>query len=759
MPGPVRLGRSGITVAVATGLIVAACTTASVDDPNSATTPSGRFESFAAPLTHRSDVPAAGLDTIAETDFTMHTGDYEISFDGATLLVTRSDQTTGLVLQPLGPELDLLASVDTIQTLDDGDRTGVALSGESGWAEYSLQLSVYPHNPGLLHYQITVTPHGELPSVSMLPEWGYVNSRTGEPSAGEFQPYADRAPGAAPSTFGYSETLNSTLLYWIDLTALNPYLETTGASSAGTPQRRGQRFGHTIAATALRRLEPGEPMLLYDSYLYLATGPAEDETDMFRRYLTQVSDIYDLLLRPRDPLPDWQTLAAETFVDLADPDTWVELDGRRYWRAYVADTRQTVEAISQLDVGLAAARYTARYGDDHPSTPIAVDVAAGLANFYNPAFGLIQNSGPITITGDQGRGDTWYELGHALKAAEFGALGYEEPADLARRSQAAWIDFAETVDYQFPQFYSFETWKGTGREPDAAGGYALYMLRLADLGCGEECEKQAQAAVRAYGGSGFGFAYETHMTAAAALAAAELADRTGDDTWLDYAYGPIANLIRLSWLHEVDYGPAAESRTFFGLAPTQQASAITPKEQYEAWIYLTEFLRRSHGRVDPDVEKLVAEFSYHTLVTLASSLPPLLPAGVATEHPSAYPTVSTNRLDLHIPLEDMRDGRDIWGAIGQEVYGAGMAPTFAALAYHDLAPGVTLYSGYPLAHTSREGDVIEVVWTGAQGYRAPVVAWGVGGVTLNGAEVPTEICGDALCFDAEGGKTYILEEE
>jgi hypothetical protein len=130
---------------------------------------------------------------------------------------------------------------------------------------------------------------------------------------------------------------------------------------------------------------------------------------------------------------------------------------------------------------------------------------------------------------------------------------------------------------------------------------------------------------------------------------------------------------------------------------------------------------------------------------------------VATEHPSAYPTVSTNRLDLHIPLEDMRDGREIWGTIGQEVYGAGMAPTFAALAYYNPAPGVTVYSGYPPVQTSRQGDVLHVVWAGVAGYRTPVMVWGVGNITIDGVEVPSEICGDALCFEAEGGETYLLE--
>jgi len=239
-----------------------------------------------------------------------------------------------------------------------------------------------------------------------------------------------------------------------------------------------------------------------------------------------------------------------------------------------------------------------------------------------------------------------------------------------------------------------------------------------------------------------------------ALAAAELADRTDDDTWLTYAYGPIANLMRLSWIYEIDYGQAAAAHTFFGLAPTQRSAVITPKEQYEAWIYLGQFLRRTHGRIDPAVEKLVAEFCYYTLVTMADSLPPRLPPGVVTEHPSAYSTVQANRLDLYIPLEDMRDGQSEWGAIGQEVYGVGMAPTFAALAYVEIEPGVTVYSGYPLA----EFNGLRVTFSGVPGSFAPAVVTGVQSVAnAQGEPVMTQTCGKGLCFESEGGGTYEVQ--
>ena len=716
------------------------------------------YQSFDAPLTRRSDTPSAGITAATGTDFHMYTGEYQISFLDGALLVTHVDAPAALALEPLSPNPSMLAFTDEVIRLDETERSGVALSGSSSWGDFAFRLWVYPYNPGLINYELELVPRPGLPAVQIRPEWVFVDPQSGEEIAADYEAYADRATNGAPSFYGYSAAMDSTLLYWLDLTRLNPFIEATRYSTAGTPVRRGRRFGHNLGVGDLQRLPPDQSWLLYDSYLYLSAGPPADETDLFRRYLQQVGSIYDLLARPPlEQLPDWQALATETFSALDDPDTWVVLDGRRYWRAYVADTRQSAEAITQLDVGAAVARYIDRYGESPRANAILQDSLATLVNFYNPGFGLMQNSGPLSVTGDQGRGDTWYELGHVLKAAELGVMGYEIGARLARDSRAAWTDFAHTVDYLFPKLYNFMTWQGMGREPDAAGGYALYMLRLADLGCGEPCLQEAKAAVQAFPGHGFAFAYETHMTAAAALAAAELAVRTGDDRWLDYAYGPIANLIRLSWVYEVDYGPAGSARTFFGLMPTQEAGVITPKEQYEAWIYLAEFLRLAHGRVDPDVEKLVAEFYHHSLLTLADSLPPRLPPGVATEHPAAYDTVPSNRLDLYIPLEDMGDGWDVWGAIGQEVYGAGMAPTFAALAYEEVAPGVTVYGGYPLISVQREGNRVLATWAGGVGYRPPVMAWGVAGVMVGNDKVPIEHCGQALCFSVEAGREYSLQ--
>jgi len=92
------------------------------------------------------------------------------------------------------------------------------------------------------------------------------------------------------------------------------------------------------------------------------------------------------------------------------------------------------------------------------------------------------------------------------------------------------------------------------------------------------------------------------------------------------------------------------------------------------------------------------------------------------------------------------------GVIGQEVYGAGMAPTLAALAYVEVAPGVVVYSGPPVVEAVEDGDTVLVTFSGLAGRSTPVQVFGV--ATVEGVE--TRTCGAGLCFQAEGSTVYRL---
>ena len=696
------------------------------------------------------------------------TGEYTLSFAGATthdaFLIQREGTSGGLALRPMGVDLNPLTALNDVTSEVGNDVLAVTLAGDAGWAKIELQLEVYPYQPGLLRVQLTATLH-ELPPEDPSLEWTFVDTATGEETKAGFTVHAAPAPMCAPVLYGYVEILDSTLFYAVDRTAINPFMQSAHYTPSATPGRRGRSFGHTIDTANLRALPTGEPFVLCDSYLYLTPGEPEDEAEMFARYLHNLGDVYDLFLKPvNETLPDWRALAAKTIADLADERAWVEMGGKRYLRAYLGDTRQSAELISQLDVLESIARYEARYGD---VTALDDDLWAGLPDFYDEGYGMLVNSGPVAL-GRQTRGDTWYELGHAVKMAELGLMGYEQAAKLALDSAEAWMDFAHAADYDFPQFYAFSTWRGTGREPDCSGGYAYYMLLLHDLTADSLYLDEARAAIEHLAGHGFRLAYETHITAQAAAACARLSELTGNEHYLQLSLAPLANIFHLTWLWECDYGlaqsstlslskgevegPATGYRTFFGLSPMSRSGVITPKEQYEAWLYLREYLTLAHGRIDPAIEGLVAGFLEHTLTTLPYTLPPLLPAGVGTDSPATYPSVTENALDLYIPLEDLRDGWSPAGVIGQEVYGAGLAPTLASEAYQEIVPGVIVYSGPPVVEAIEDGDIVLVTFCGTGERFTPVWIFGV--TSIEGVE--TQACDAGLYFQAKGGTLYRL---
>jgi len=711
----------------------------------------GDYERHAAPAVPRSETASATIERAEAGNVRLTSGEYTLRLAGAAthdaLLVQRAGASGALALRPLGAELNPLPALSDVSSEVGDDVLAVILSGDTGWAEVRLRLEVYPYQPGLLRTLLVATLHDPPPESPAL-EWTFVDPASGNETSAGFTVYADPAPMCAPVLYGYARSLDSTVFYAVDRTALNSFMQTAHYTPSALPGRRGRSFGHTIDLANLRALPAGEPFVLYDGYLYLAPGKPDDEAEMFARYLRHLGDVYDLLHKPANgTLPDWRALAEKTIADLADERAWVELGGKRYLRAYVGDTRQGAELISQLDVLEGIARYQARHGD---VTALDDDLWAVLADFYDEDYGMLVNAGPVAL-GRQTRGDTWYELGHAVKMAELGLMGHQQAAKLALDSAAAWMDFAHAVDYEFPQFYNPGTWRGTGREPDCAGGYAYYMLLLHDLSGDARYLDEARAAIEHLAGHGFRLAYEVHITAQAAVACARLADLTGETKYVELSFAPLANLLHLTWLWECDYGSASGYRTFFGLSPMARSAVITPKEQYEAWLYLREYLALARG-LDPAIEGLVAGFLEHTLTTLPYTLPPLLPAGVATDSPTTYPTVAENALELYIPLEDLRDGWSVAGVIGQEVYGAGMAPTLAAVAYQEVAPGVVIYSGPPVVEAIEDGDAVLVTFSGMMGRSTPVQVFGVATVE----EVETRPCGAGLCFRAQGGTVYRL---
>ncbi len=75
----------------------------------------------------------------------------------------------------------------------------------------------------------------------------------------------------------------------------------------------------------------------------------------------------------------------------------------------------------------------------------------------------------------------------------------------------------------------------------------------------------------------------------------------------------------------------------------------------------------------------------------------------------------------------------------------------AALALVEIAPGITVYSGYP--PVSIKGEL--VTFAGTVGSYTPVIVVGAETI-LDALGNPLDViaCGTAVCFIAEGGQVY-----
>jgi hypothetical protein len=301
--------------------------------------------------------------------------------------------------------------------------------------------------------------------------------------------------------------------------------------------------------------------------------------------------------------------------------------------------------------------------------------------------------------------DSWY-LYHSLLNLSRLALNGDEPVRKIFLDSVEYaVKVAQKFDYQFPVFYDLytlekikaETSEGQGGEHDVAGLYAHVMLQAHKLTKDERYLEEAKKAARALRGLGFNMFYQANETLFGAGALLRLWKETGDRLFLDLSYLSLANIFNNMWLWECNYGYGEHYKTFFALFPLKDAPYTAVYEELEGFAAFHEYLA-DYGRDMPEwMNILFAEFIRHMLYKASFYYPPNLPAEVMTEQPK------TGELDpkLWIPLEDIYDGWEKAGQVGQEVYGAGMPFAIVPRQYF-VVPGekFMIYTDYPVRDIS-----------------------------------------------------------
>ena len=135
--------------------------------------------------------------------------------------------------------------------------------------------------------------------------------------------------------------------------------------------------------------------------------------------------------------------------------------------------------------------------------------------------------------------------------------------------------------------------------------------------------------------------------------------------------------------------------------PLHDAPYLAAYEEAEMISKVNDYLNRGRDAIRPSVQFLLAEYVRYALDRLWA----YLPAHQAPAAISDKPRVGAVTRELAIPVEDLQDGWETSGQVGQEVYGAGMA--FVATTRHfRRLPGTDalMFCDYPVFDLDAKSD-------------------------------------------------------
>ena len=612
---------------------------------------------------------------------------WSYSLDDFSFELVEGTQSLWIVTRfPAGGEIAFRAAycpdgrleIDEIQETDSGMKVEVSSTMGGFRLEVEFPLSDRP----LLHCKTTINPVAPL----LIPFWPRDVVPLGEAAYRTDSQGIVHAKQVGPRTglvyFSLTRPKGGSVLYFQNLTSLNEYCKQTETSLSDTVGGEWPELGFALPATTDKMLEADREIVISDAYMIFHPEVPKDDLVMAEQFLDLLAQVYLALPRIETKYIHWPDVAKKSLRNLTNSEKcWSEVRGNRYLNAYVSDYENPPESMVQLTVLLPLIEYS---GWAKKEIPIVKELLQGLPRFYDEEAGVLGRWLPSAANKLDGSEphkkpevmDSWYLYHSLLNLSRLALDGDKTVRKLFLDSTEYGIKIAQKFEYRFPVFYDLytteiikaETKEGEGGETDVAGLYAHVMLQAHKLTKDERYLEEAKKAARTLKGLGFNLFYQANETLFGAGALLRLWKETGDELFLKLSYLSMANIFNNMWLWECNYGYAEHYKTFFALFPLKEAPYTAVYEELEAFAAFHEYLVE-YGRDMPEwLNILCAEFIRNMLYKASFYYPPNLPKEVMSEKPK------TGEVDpkLWIPLEDIYDGWEQAGQVGQEVYGAGM---------------------------------------------------------------------------------------
>ncbi len=532
---------------------------------------------------------------------------------------------------------------------------------------------------------------------------------------------AQRGPRTGIAFASTDDPFPCTLFYWQNFSSLTDYFEAAHRTPADCVGGRWPELGYAPPAGEDCVLPKSREIVVSDAYLTLTDRVPNGDGEVAAAYLDHLAETYLCLPRPAVEYHDWPDRAARTLRDLTfSPDCTYLRRGARYAKPYVGDAGKPPESMVQFTLAVNLDEYARWRGE--PAVA-AEALARTPAAFFDDEVGSIvrwlpgDDFAPSQSEANMNHVDmdSWY-LHHALFNLSRLATGGDESArDLLARSLPFAIRVARRFDYRWPVFFNLRTLDvvraesepGKGGELDVGGLYALVMLHAHELFGDPEHLAEAERGVLHLRDLGFALGYQMNTTGFAAEAALRLWKKTHDRAYLELSEICMANLFDNMCLWQCGYGNARHYRTFFGMYPLRDAPYLAAYEELEAQAKFHDYLALGGDDIRPSLRLLLAEYQRYGTDRGWFYYPDALPADAVAEKSR------NGRVEraLAIPVEDLQDGWQRSGQVGQEVYGAGLALVHTTRHYVRLADtGCFAFSDYPMYDFAAEASGRRATW-------------------------------------------------
>lgn len=543
----------------------------------------------------------------------------------------------------------------------------------------------------LIRARLSLTPNRPL----IIPWLGrdlFAIGEDGDPASARGQvEAAQRGVNGGAMYVRLTEPDFGSLLYFQDLTALNPYFEATGTKPDGVVGGDWPELGYLPPAPEMKGqpdpspLAAGREVLVSRPIIALHGDSQGAEEDQARRFLQLLGAIYPYLERPEPEFRDWPERARRTWRDLdSSPFATIDHYGARYVRPYT--DAEYPDSMVQLTILASMCDWRAWSGEE--PAPYAA-LRKGVAKFHDTKLRTLRRYLPnVGDDKDADAVDSWYMYHPLLNLARLAQDGDSGARQILFDALERGIEAARHFEYKWPIQYKIDDFTvitasrdddGHG-QTDVGGIYAYLMLQAFGLSEDKRYLEEARAALDAARGAKFELNYQANLTAWGAAACLRMWRITGSDEYLRQSYIFLAGFFHNTALWESNIAHAQHYRNFLGATALHDAPYMALYECFESFAAFEVCLRESGPQLEPAVRLLLAEYCKYALDRAWFYYPDALPPGVLAEEQRNGHIAC----DLSFPVEDLYVDGQAAGQVGQEIYGAGAAAVFAVRSFHRI---------------------------------------------------------------------------